>query len=76
LRNLLLNGTAAYLNDDFKGIDRTDKVYEAGVGAKYLLNRNLYIGANYTFERRISGGSSGIGPFSRNIFMLRVSTQL
>jgi hypothetical protein len=76
LRNLLLNGTAAYLNDDFKGIDRTDKVYEAGVGAKYLLNRNLYVGANYTFERRISSGSFGLGPFSRNIFMLRVSTQL
>lgn len=76
LRNLLLNGTAAYLNDDFKGIDRTDKVYQAGVGAKYLLSRNLYVGANYTFQRRISSGTSGIGPFSRNIFLLRVSTQL
>jgi hypothetical protein len=76
LRNLLLNGTAAYINDDFKGIDRTDNAYQAGVGAKYLLNRNLYVGANYTFQRRISSGAAGIGPFSRNIFMLRVSTQL
>ncbi|HET7594266.1 MAG TPA: outer membrane beta-barrel protein, partial [Stellaceae bacterium] len=76
LRNLLINGTAAYLNDDFKGIDRTDKVYQAGVGAKYLLSRNLYVGGNYTFQRRISSGTSGIGPFSRNIFLLRVSTQL
>lgn len=76
LRNLLLNGTVSYVNDDFKGIDRTDNGYLAGVGAKYLLNRNLYVGANYTFERRISSGAFGIGPFSRNIFMLRLSTQL
>jgi hypothetical protein len=76
LRNLLLNGTVAYINDDFKGIDRNDDGYRAGVGAKYLLNRNLYVGANYTFERRISSGSAGIGPFSRNIVMLRLSTQL
>jgi hypothetical protein len=76
LRNVLLNATGAYVNDDFKGIDRTDKGFNAGVGAKYLLNRNLYLGANYTFERRISSGAAGIGPFSRNIFMLRVSTQL
>jgi len=76
LRNLLLNGNASYINDDFKGIDRTDNAYQAGVGTKYLLNRNLYVGANYTFERRISSGTSGIGPFSRNIFMLRLSTQL
>jgi hypothetical protein len=76
LRNLLLNGTAAFVNDDFKGIDRTDNAYQAGVGAKYLLNRNLYLGANYTFERRISSGAAGIGPYSRNIFLVRLSTQL
>ena len=76
LRNLLLNGTATFVNDDFKGIDRTDNGYLAGAGAKYLLNRNLYLGANYTFERRISSGASGIGPFSRNIVMVRISTQL
>lgn len=76
LRNLLLNGTAAYVNDDFKGLARTDKYYTAGGGAKYLLNRNLYLGANYTFERRTSGGGSGIGAFSRNIFLVRLSTQL
>ena len=76
LRNLLLNGTVAYVNDDFKGIDRTDNAYQAGVGAKYLLNRNLYLGANYTYERRISSGAAGIGPFSRNIFLVRLSTQL
>jgi hypothetical protein len=76
LRNLLLNGTVAFVNDDFKGIDRTDNAYQAGAGAKYLLNRNLYVGANYTFERRISSGASGIGPFSRNIFLVRLSTQL
>src|SRR5260221_1368853 len=76
LRNLLLNGTASYVSDDFKGINRTDNYYLAGAGAKYLLNRNLYLGANYTYERRVSGRSFPIGAFSRNIFIVRISTQL
>lgn len=76
LRDLLLNGNAGYANDDFQGIDRTDNVYTIGAGAKYLLNRHLYLGASYSFQRRSSSGSSAIGAFTQNIFMLRLSTQL
>lgn len=76
LRNLLLNAHALYANDAFQGINRTDDDYQVGVGARYLLNRYLYLGANYTFEHRDSSGTAAINPFSRNIFMLRISTQL
>jgi hypothetical protein len=76
LRNLLLNANAAYVNDDFKGINRTDDGYDVGAGAKYLLNRYLYLGANYTYERRDSSGTAAATPFTRNIFLVRVSTQL
>ncbi|HUH83123.1 MAG TPA: outer membrane beta-barrel protein, partial [Stellaceae bacterium] len=75
LRNLLLNGQVTYANDDFQGENRTDSDYLATVGAKYLLNRNLYLGANYTFEHRDSSGTQAINQFNRNIFMLRASTQ-
>lgn len=76
LRNVLLNANASYANDDFQGINRTDDVYTAGVGAKYLLNRHLYLGATYSFQHRSSSGTDAINPFSQNIFMLRLSTQL
>ena len=76
LRNLLLNGHFIYANDDFQGINRTDSDYLAGAGAKYLLNRNLYLGASYTYEHRDSSGAQATNPFTRNIFLLRVSTQL
>ena len=75
LRNLLLNGQVSYANDDFQGEDRTDSDYLASFGAKYLLNRNLYLGATYTFEHRDSSGAQAINQFNRNIFMLRASTQ-
>jgi hypothetical protein len=76
LRNLLVNGNVGYANDDFKGISRTDNVFAAGVGARYLLSRNLYLGASYTYSHRDSSGGNAINPFTRNLVMLRISTQL
>jgi hypothetical protein len=76
LRNVLLNGHLTYANDDFHGINRTDNDYLAGAGAKYLLSRNFYLGADYTLEHRDSSGTLATNPFTRNIFMLRLSTQL
>jgi len=75
LRNLLLDGEVTFANDDFQGEDRTDNDYLASIGAKYLLNRNLYLGATYTFEHRDSSGTAAVNQFNRNIFMLRASTQ-
>ena len=76
LRNLLLHGEVSYENDAFVGINRTDNRYDAGFGARYLLNRNLYLGASYTYTRRNSSGSAEINPFTRNLFLIRLGTQL
>ena len=76
LRNVLLNGTLAYTNDNFQNISRVDNSYGAGVGVKYLFNRYLYLGANYTFQHVDSTGTSAMTPFTRNIILLRLSTQL
>jgi hypothetical protein len=75
-RNVLLHGEVSYENDNFVGINRSDDRYDAGFGARYLLNRNLYLGASYTYTRRDSGGSNQINPFSRNLFLIRLGTQL
>ena len=75
LRNLLLHAEIDYENDDFVGIQRTDDRYDFGVGARYLLNRNLYLGASYTYTKRNSDGSAQTNPFSRNLFLVRLGTQ-
>ena len=76
LRNLLLNLNVDYINDDFKGVNRTDNGFDAGVGAKFLVRRELYLGASYTYSHRDSSGPQAGSPFSENIFMLRIATQL
>jgi hypothetical protein len=76
LRNVLLNGNASWETDDWKGIDRTDDIYSIGAGAKYLMNRNLYLGFTWTFQRRDSSGTQSTTGYSQNIFLLRLSTQI
>lgn len=75
-RNVLLNGHFTFGNYAFQGIDRTDYDYLAGAGVKYLLSRYLYLGANYSIEHRDSTGTAAITPFTRDIVMLRLSSQL
>jgi hypothetical protein len=76
LRNLLLNGNIGYVFDDYQNITRTDDYYSAGAGVKYLLIRNLYLGGTYTWQRLRSSGEGEATPYDRNIFLLRISTQL
>ncbi|HEV2546100.1 MAG TPA: outer membrane beta-barrel protein [Stellaceae bacterium] len=81
-RNVLLNGTVAWYHDDYQGVNLTDDNYQFGAGVKYLLNRHLYLGLNYTYVRYLpSGTAAGVGnasvlfPYTQNIVMLRASTQ-
>ena len=76
LRHLLVNANVSYMNDAFQNITRVDNIYSAGVGAKYLLNRNFYLGGTYTFEKDDSTGQGAMFPYTANIFLLRLSTQL
>ncbi|MGH8602698.1 MAG: outer membrane beta-barrel protein, partial [Gammaproteobacteria bacterium] len=42
LRNLLLQARAFVIDDDFEGIDRSDRYVRAGFGAAYLMNRYIH----------------------------------
>ncbi len=73
LRNLLLGVNANYTTRLYEEIDRDDKDLEAGLYGKYLMNRNLYISANYDYTRRTSNVAGE--DFTRNVFMLKLETQ-
>lgn len=73
LRNLILGGYGAFTINDYKGNGRDDDDINAGVYARYLMHRNLYLSASYNFEKR---ESDLVGAdFEKNVFMLRLSTQ-
>jgi hypothetical protein len=73
--NLLLNAGASFENDNYQGISRTDNIFSAGANVRYLLNRNLYLGASYVYQQRSSSGTAAGVPYSQSIVMLRLSTQ-
>jgi hypothetical protein len=73
LRNLILSLSASYENDSFRGFARTDNVFSASAGLRYLVNRNLFLGGSYSYQQRNStlSGSS----YTQNVVTLRVGTQ-
>ncbi|MBI1778230.1 MAG: outer membrane beta-barrel protein [Proteobacteria bacterium] len=74
LRNLLLNANFGYELDSFQGINRADSYYLAGIGAKYLLNRNLSLSGAYGYRSR-SSNATGIG-FDDHSILLRLTSGL
>ncbi|AWU93042.1 outer membrane beta-barrel protein [Azospirillum ramasamyi] len=74
LRTLVLNGRLQYRQDKFNGINRDDKVYTAGVGGTYQMNRYLFLTGGYTYEKRNSNVSAV--EYSDNLIFLRVGAQM
>ena len=52
LRNVILTGQAAYGNDQYKVIGRTDHRVTAGVSGTYLLNRVVGLTASYNYSKQ------------------------
>ncbi len=73
LRNLLLRGELSYSQDDFEGIDRSDDIFRAELGARYMMNRYVYLSGGYNFRLRESDVSAG--DFAENAVFLRVQAQ-
>jgi hypothetical protein len=73
LRDLLLNTSVNYENDAYVGVTRTDNIFTVGVGFKYLLNRNLYLGGSYNYQQRNSTATGS--SYTQNILVVRLSTQ-
>ena len=73
LRNLQLILTASYENDSYQGITRTDNVFFVDAGVRYQMNRNLFLGSDFSHYERTST-VSGLS-FNQSILTLRVGTQ-
>ena len=54
LRNLTLEANAGYLNRDFQGIERTDDIFGAGLGAEWRITRRFSARSDYSFDLRNS----------------------
>lgn len=73
LRNLLLGADVIYSSDEFKGIDRTDDVFQVGLNASYMMYRNLFVRGGYEYTERNSD-IPGL-DFNKNMVFLRLQAQ-
>ena len=74
LRNLILSADFRYDNYDYKGITRTDDLYEARLRALYMLNRNFSVAGEYRFLDRESTITTE--DYNRNLLMLTFRAQI
>lgn len=72
-RNVLLKGTATYIKQNFENTVRDDDLFNASLGASYLINRNFSFDATYTFNYRDTTAQGQ--DFKRHIFMLGVTAK-
>lgn len=72
-RNILLKGTATYIKQNFENTVRDDDLFNATLGASYLLNRNFSLNANYTFNYRDTTAQGQ--DFKRHIFMVGLTAK-
>lgn len=78
LRNLLLNANAAVTHNNYKGIDRDDYIYEGGIGAKYMMNRNFWGSLEYRYRQRERDTAPALGDadYKQNVVTLRLEMQM
>lgn len=74
LRHLILSARVGAAQQDFEGTSREDRYVSFGIGARYLVNRNLEILFDYDFDRRSSDNAGS--DYTGNIFMLRAVGKL
>ncbi|MFM2044240.1 MAG: hypothetical protein RLY86_2816 [Pseudomonadota bacterium] len=50
--NILIGGLLGYTENDFEGVDRLEKLWNAEAKVEYLIDRNFRVGANYRLRDR------------------------
>ena len=73
LRPLILHPYVRYSDQDFEGIARQDKITEAGLETRYLMNRNMAAYAGFTFQQRATNATGR--DFSDNVFTIGIRSQ-
>lgn len=73
-RNVLLRADARATFDEYQGNGRSDDNYAINTRARWLMNRHLYLTAQYSWEQKITN-AAGAG-FTANTIFFRLETQL
>jgi hypothetical protein len=71
--NLLVNANASYENDNYQSITRSDNIFTASAGLRYLVNRHLFLGGSYSYQQRTTNASGA--QYSQSIVTVQVGTQ-
>lgn len=71
LRNVILSAGAEYTRNDFRGANRETDGIEGTLGAKYRLNRNYTLEAEYTYFARQA--SDNVAEYHKNTFFVGLS---
>jgi opacity protein-like surface antigen len=66
--DLSVNGRVAYTRSQYLGLDRLDKIIDAGAGVRYFLSSTVYVGADYRLIDRES--DLPVAQYARNQIML------
>lgn len=74
LRNLILSARGSMATDEYEGISREDDFLRAGIGAKYILNRNFSLNLDYDYTQRDSSAAGS--DHEINKILLRLRAQL
>lgn len=75
LRNVLLSAAYTHGNDDYRGIDRTDKRDNFSTTATYLLNRRVGLFLTYSYLKQDSTGAAKASSFKDNKLTASVALQ-
>jgi len=82
LRNVLLQGHAGVQAADYQQGGGTQTIYNVGVNATWLLNRNLQLRASYDYTNSSSSGTTAAtngpnsGDYNSNIYLLTLGVAL
>lgn len=77
LRNLILTAGFTITNDDYQDVKRNDYYYIPGIGARYLMNRNVYANIGYEFVHHTTHGrDSTDDPYDQNLVRIGLEAQL
>ncbi len=68
-RNILLQGSASFENASYQGSNQQQQNYGGGVGATYLINRNVQASLSYQYIEHTFTGS---GSFGEDIVLFHV----
>lgn len=75
LPNLVVGGGVAYLEDEFLGVGRTDRVWSPLASLKYFPNRYLTLGFDYRYLTFDSSGFGVLGYY-RNVFLFSATVRI